>query len=87
MNEVDRMLVKQFLLRVRQEGYSITENPPRSVASEINMDIYRGTTKICTFDDRQLGERWNFQVRTDDSTSSPKPPPRMATISTPAPTR
>jgi hypothetical protein len=61
------MLVKQFLLRVRQEGYSITENPPRSVASEINMDIYRGTTKICTFDDRQLGERWNFQVRTDDS--------------------
>jgi hypothetical protein len=68
MNEVDKMLVKQFLLRVRQEGYSITANPPRSVASEINMDIYRGKTKICTFDDRQLGERWNLQVRTDDST-------------------
>ena len=68
MNEVNKMLVKQFLLRVRQEGYSIVENPPRSIGSEINIDIYRGKTKICTFDDRQLGERWNLQVRTDDST-------------------
>jgi hypothetical protein len=67
MREVDTMLIKQFLLRVRQEGYSITENPPRSMASEINMDIYRGETKICTFDDRQLGEEWKLQVRTDDS--------------------
>ena len=68
MNDVDKMLVKQFLLRVRQEGYSIVENPPRSISSEINIDIYRGKTKICTFDDRQLGERWNLQVRTEDST-------------------
>lgn len=68
MNDVDKMLVKQFLLRVRQEGYSLVENPPRSMGSELNIDIYRGKTKICTFDDRQLGERWNLQVRTDDST-------------------
>jgi hypothetical protein len=68
MNEVDNMLVKQFLLRTRQEGYGITENPSRSTGSEINMDIYRGKTKICTFDDRQLGERWNLRVWTNDST-------------------
>ena len=68
MNDVDKMLVKQFLLRVHQEGFRIVENPPRSVASEINIDIYKGKTKICTFDDRQLGKRWNLQVHTDDST-------------------
>jgi hypothetical protein len=68
MNEVDTMLVKQFLLRVRQEGYSLVENPPRSMSSEINIDIYRGKTKICTFDDQQLGPKWNLRVRTDDST-------------------
>ena len=67
MNDVDKMLVKQFLLRVRQEGYSIVENPPQSLDG-INIDIYRGKTKICTFDDRQLGERWNLRVTTDDST-------------------
>jgi len=67
MNDVDKMLVKQFLLRVRQEGFSIVENPPRHLGG-INIDIYRGKTKICTFDDRQLGERWNLRVVTDDST-------------------
>ena len=66
MNDVDTMLVKQFLLRVRQEGFSIVENPPRSLRG-INLDIFRGKTKICTFDDRQLGERWNLRVITDDS--------------------
>ena len=68
MNDIDKMLVKQFLLRVRQDGYSLIENPPRSMASEINMDIYRGKTQICTFDDRQLGERWNLRLTTYDST-------------------
>jgi len=67
MNDVDKMLVKQFLLRVRQEGFSIVENPPRHLGG-INIDIYRGKTKIGTFDDRQLGERWNLRVMTDDST-------------------
>ncbi len=68
MNDVEKMLVKQFLLRVRQDGYSLVEQPPRSMASEINTDIYRGKTLICTFDDRQLGERWNLRLTTDDST-------------------
>ena len=68
MNDIDKMLVKQFLLRVRQEGFGIVENFPYSVASELNIDIYRGKTKICTFDDRQLGERWRLRVHTDDST-------------------
>ena len=69
MNDVDKMLVKQFLLRVHQEGFSIAEKSPRSVSSEINVEIYKGNTKICTFDDRQLGERWKLQLRTDDSMS------------------
>jgi hypothetical protein len=68
MTEVNQMLVKQFLLRVRQEGYSIAPNAPQSYHSEISMDIYRGKTQICTFDDRQLGEKWNLQVRITDST-------------------
>jgi len=67
MNDVDKMLVKQFLLRVRQEGFTIVENPPHSI-SGLNIDIYRGQTKICTFDDRQLGERWNLRLHTYDST-------------------
>jgi len=67
MNDVDKMLVKQFLLRVRQEGFTIVEKPPRSI-SGLNIDIYRVKTKICTFDDRQLGERWNLRLHTDDST-------------------
>ena len=67
MNDVDKMLVKQFLLRVRQEGFTIVEKPPRSI-SGLNIDIYRGQTKICTFDDRQLGERWNLRLHTYDST-------------------
>ena len=46
----------------------MVENFPQSGLSGINIDIYRGKTKICTFDDRQLGERWNLRVRTDDST-------------------
>jgi hypothetical protein len=37
------------------------------MASEINTDIYRGKTLIGTFDDRQLGERWNLRLTTDDS--------------------
>ena len=67
MNDADQMLVKQFLLRIRQEGYSIAPNPPRSLGG-INIDIFRGKTKICTFDDRQLGEGCRLRVRTDDST-------------------
>jgi hypothetical protein len=67
MNDVEKMLVKQFLLRVRQEGFTLVENPPVTSGSEINIDIYRGKTKICTFDDRQLGGG-SLQIRTDDST-------------------
>ncbi len=67
MDEINEKLIKQFLLRVRQEGFTLEEKPPRSVASEVNIDIYRGATKIATFDDRQLGE-WKLRVRTDDST-------------------
>ncbi|MCL2579105.1 MAG: hypothetical protein FWE32_03645 [Oscillospiraceae bacterium] len=67
MNDVDKMLVKQFLLRVRQGGFTIVENIPHSI-SGLNIDIYRGKTKICTFDDRQLGERWKLRVHTEDST-------------------
>ena len=68
MTDTEKMLAKQFLLRVRQEGYSIVENSPLPVASGMNIDIYRGKTKICTFDDRNLGEGWYLRVRTDDST-------------------
>jgi hypothetical protein len=68
MDDVNKMLVKQFLLRVRQEGYTLAEKPPRSCGSDINIDIYRGKTKIATFDDRQLGGKWNLRVTTDDST-------------------
>ena len=68
MTDTERMLAKQFLLRVRQEGYSIVENSPLSVAPGMNIDIYRGKTKICTFDDHNLGEGWYLRVRTDDST-------------------
>jgi len=67
MTDTDKMLVKQFLLRVRQEGFSIVENPPRHLGG-INIDIYRGKTKICTFDDRHLGENCSLRVYTDDST-------------------
>ena len=67
MNETDKMLAKQFLLRVRQEGYSLVENHPWSLDG-INIDIYRGKTKICTFDDRSLGEGSYLRIRTDDST-------------------
>jgi hypothetical protein len=37
------------------------------MASEINTDIYRGSTKICTFDDRPFGERWNLLLTLWDS--------------------
>jgi len=69
MTDTEKMLAKQFLLRVRQEGYSIVENSPLSVASGMNIDIYRGKTRICTFDDRQLGGGC-LRVTTDDSTRS-----------------
>ena len=65
MNDTEKMLAKQFMLRVRQEGYTLVENPPRAFDG-ISIDIYRGKTKICTFDDRQLGG-WNLRVTTDDS--------------------
>lgn len=67
MNDADKMLVKQFLLKGHQEGYSIVPDFPQSVASEVNIDIYRGNTKICTFDDRQLDAGWYLRVRTEDS--------------------
>jgi hypothetical protein len=66
MNDVEEMLTRQFLLRVRQEGYAMEEKPPQSVPG-INIDIYRGKTKICTFDDRQLGDKWRLRLRTYDS--------------------
>lgn len=67
MNDIEKMLAKQFLLSVRQEGYAIVENFPQSGILGINIDIYRGKTKICTFDDRSLGD-WCLLVSADDST-------------------
>jgi hypothetical protein len=66
MNDTEIKLAKQYLLRVRQEGYSVVENPARHIDG-INIDIYRGKTLICTFDNRQLGEPIHLQVRSDDS--------------------
>jgi hypothetical protein len=65
MNDIQQKLIKQYLLRVRQEGYTLVENPPHSIG-DINIDIYRCKTLIATFDDRQLGE-WKLRLHTDDS--------------------
>jgi len=66
MTNTEKMLIKQFLLRVRQEGYTLVTQPPRSLDG-INIDIYRNKTLICHFDDRQLGG-WSLRVHADDST-------------------
>jgi hypothetical protein len=67
MNETHKKLCTQFLLRIRREGYTLVENSPLNVGGRVNVDVYRGKTKIATFDDRQLGE-WKLRVTAHDST-------------------
>jgi hypothetical protein len=56
MTDNEKMLAKQFLLRVRKEGYSLGPKTPQFMASEMNTDIYRNKTLIGNFNDRQLGD-------------------------------
>lgn len=58
----EKLLVKQFLFRLRQQGYTIIENPSLIMGKDINIDIYKGESKICTLDDCNLGE-WHLQLR------------------------